>query len=292
MIGPRHGKCCLEARLNRSRRVLLLMTDFFRTQNRYFRARALGPLLAVLMTAACATPSLDEAADNGVNDPLEPMNRAIFSFNQFAEGLLFKPLALLYRDLLPPEVQDAMSGILETLHTPVVLANDILQGEPERAAETLGRFFINGTLGLGGIFDVAAEFGMAGHNEDFGQTLAVWGSGEGMYLVLPLLGPSSLRDGIGLGVDAMIDPLTYYASFGEQAGRSAARGINELSGVVDSLDEIERTSLDFYATLRSLYRQQRADQILNGAAPPVIPIPSISFEDFDIMDEDQVTQVN
>jgi phospholipid-binding lipoprotein MlaA len=235
---------------------------------------------------------MDGAVDDSVNDPLEPMNRAIFSFNQFAEGLLFKPLALLYRDLLPPEVQDAVGGILEILHTPITLANDILQGEPERAAETLGRFFINGTVGLGGIFDVAAEFGMVGHSEDFGQTLAVWGSGEGMYLMLPLLGPSNVRDGIGLGVDAFIDPLTYYASFGEQAGRSAARGIDQLSGVVDSLDEIERTSLDFYATLRSLYRQQRDDQIRNGAAPPVVPIPSISFDDFDPSDEDQVSQVN
>lgn len=285
-------KCRLGARLNRSRRVLFLMTNIFRSKTQYFRARALGPMLAVLMTAACATPSMDGAADDGVNDPLESMNRTVFSFNQFAEGLLFKPLAMLYRDLLPPTLQDGISGILETLHTPVTLANDILQGEPERAVETLGRFFINGTVGLGGFFDVAAEFGMEGHSEDFGQTLAVWGSGEGMYLVLPLLGPSNVRDGIGLGVDAFFDPLTYYASFGELAGRSAARGIDQLSGVVDSLDEIERTSLDFYATLRSLYRQQRANQIRNGAAPPVVPIPSISFEDFDSLDEDQITQVN
>jgi len=268
------------------------MTNIFHLKTRYFSARALGPLLAVLMTAACATPSMNGAADEVVNDPLEPMNRAIFSFNQFAEGLLFKPLAMLYRDVLPPELQDAVGGILETLHTPVILANDLLQGEPERAAETLGRFFINGTLGLGGIFDVAAEFDMPGHSEDFGQTLAVWGLGEGMYLVLPLLGPSSVRDSIGLGVDAFLDPLTYYTSFGERVGRSAARGIDELSGVVDSLDEIERTSLDFYATLRSLYRQQRDDQFRNGAAPPVVPIPSISFEDFDSLDEDQLFQVN
>ncbi len=267
------------------------MTKIFYSHSRYFRARALGPLLAVLMTAACATPSM-EGSDDGVNDPLESMNRAIFSFNQFAQGLLFKPLAMMYHDLLPPEVQDAVGGILETLHTPVTLASDILQGEPERAAETLGRFLVNGTIGLAGMFDVASGMGLEGHREDFGQTLAVWGSGEGMYLVLPLLGPSSARDGIGLGVDALFDPLTFYASFEQQAGRTAVRGIDELSGVVDSLDEIERTSLDFYATLRSLYRQQRDDQIRNGAAPPVVPIPSISFEDFDSLDEDQLSKVN
>ncbi len=264
------------------------MTKFFRPRSRYFRARVLVPLLAVMMTAACATPSMD-SADDGVNDPLESMNRAIFSFNQFANGLLFKPLAMLYRDLVPPEVQDAVGGILETLHTPVTLAGDILQGEPERAAETLGRFLINGTVGLAGIFDVASSMGFEGHSEDFGQTLAVWGSGEGMYLMLPLLGPSSVRDGIGLGVDTLFDPLTYYASFEQQAARTGARGIDELAGVVDSLDEIERTSLDFYATLRSLYRQQRADQIRNGAAPPVVPIPSISYQDFDTPSEEQAS---
>ena len=272
---------------------MFTMTNMFRLKSRYLRARALGPLLAVLMTAACATPSMEDGgADDSVNDPLESMNRAIFSFNQFAEGLLFKPLAMLYRDLLPPGVQDAVDGILETLHTPVTLANDLLQGEPERALETLGRFAINGTLGIAGIFDVASEFGLEGHNEDFGQTLAVWGSGEGMYLVLPLFGPSNVRDGIGLGIDALFDPLTYYASFRQQAGRTATRGINELSGVVDSLDEIERTSIDYYATLRSLYRQQRADQIRNGAAPPVVPIPSISIDDFDSLEDEQITAVN
>ena len=141
------------------------------------------------------------------------------------------------------------------------------------------------------MFDVAAEFGLEGHDEDFGQTLAVWGSGEGMYLVLPLFGPSGLRDGVGLGVDILTDPLTYYASFEQRSGRTLARGIDELSGVVDSLDEIERTSIDYYATLRSLYRQQRDDAIRNGAAPPVVPIPSISFDDFESLSEDQITLV-
>ena len=263
------------------------MTKIFPSHSRYFRARALGPLLAVMMTAACATPAMDD----GVNDPLESMNRAIFSFNQFAQGLLFKPLAMMYRDLLPPEVQDAVGGILETLHTPITLANDLLQGEPERAGVTLGRFVINGTVGIAGIFDVASGMGLEGHSEDFGQTLAVWGSGEGMYLMLPLLGPSGGRDGIGLVVDALIDPLTYYASFEQASGRTLARGIDELSGVVDSLNEIERTSIDYYATLRSLYRQQRDDQIRNGAAPPVVPIPSISFDDFKSLSEEQISLV-
>lgn len=265
------------------------MTLYFSALNRFFRVRTLDPLLAILMTAACATPSMDGDVDDGVNDPLESMNRAVFSFNQFAQGLLFKPLALMYRDLLPPEVQDAVAGILENLRAPVTLANDILQGEPERAAETLGRFVVNSTAGIAGIFDVAAKVGLEGHSEDFGQTLAIWGSGEGMYLVLPLLGPSSVRHGIGLGVDTFMDPFSYYTNFEQSASRTAMRGIDQLAGVIDSLDEIERTSIDYYTTLRSLYRQHRDDQIRNGAAPPAIPIPSLTFDDFEPSGDGKIT---
>ncbi len=243
-----------------------------------------------MLLAACATPPAgDDGAYDEVNDPFEPMNRAIFSFNQFVDGLLFKPLALLYRDLLPPEVQQGIGGVLETLRTPVTLANDLMQGEIDRAGETVGRFAINATAGIGGFFDVAAEVGLEGHREDFGQTLAVWGSGEGMYLVLPIFGPSNPRDAIGLGVDTFLDPLTYYVDTEPLIYRTAVRGIDERASVIDALDEIERTSIDFYATMRSLYRQHRDDQIRNGGPAPVVPIPSISFDDFQVPQEDRVS---
>lgn len=246
-----------------------------------------------MLLAACATPPAgDDGAYDEVNDPFEPMNRAIFSFNQFADGLLFKPLALLYRTLLPPEVQDGIGGILETLRTPVTLANDLMQGEIDRAGETVGRFAINATAGIGGFFDVAALVGLDGHYEDFGQTLAVWGSGEGMYLVLPIFGPSNPRDAIGIGVDTFLDPLTYYVDSEPLLYRTVVRGINERASVIDALDEIERTSIDFYATMRSLYRQHRNDQIRNGSPAPVVPIPSISFDDFDDSQAPQEDQIS
>ena len=259
---------------------------------RRFRIRTLGSILCVLLLAACATPPAgDESVYDEINDPFEPMNRAIFSFNQFVDGLLFKPLALLYRDLLPPEVQQGIGGVLETLRTPVTLANDLMQGDIGRAGETVGRFAINATAGIGGFFDVAAEFGLEGHREDFGQTLAVWGSGEGMYLMLPLFGPSNPRDAIGLGIDTFLDPLTYFAETKYLMTRTGVRGIDERASVVDTLDEIERTSIDFYATMRSLYRQHRADVIRNGSPAPVVPIPSLSFDDFQAPQEEQISLV-
>ena len=260
---------------------------------RRVHARFLGPVLSVLLLAACATPPAgDDAAFDEINDPLEPMNRAVFSFNQFVDGLLFRPLALLYRDLLPSGVRDSVGGVLETLRTPVTLANDLLQGSADRAAETVGRFAVNATVGLGGIIDVASDLGMAGHSEDFGQTLAVWGSGEGLYLMLPLFGPSNPRDAIGLAADTFLDPLSYYADTEILVARTGVRGVDERAAVVDSIDEIERTSIDYYATLRSLYRQHRADQIRNGAPAPVIPIPSISFKDFEHLDEERLSLVD
>ncbi len=259
--------------------------------NRRFAIRLFGPLLGIMLLAACATPPAGGDGFDEINDPLEPMNRVIFSFNQFVDGLIFKPLALMYRDILPPEIQDGIGGILETLRTPIVLANDLLQGDVDRAGETLSRFAVNATVGLGGIIDVATDMGLEGHNEDFGQTLAVWGSGEGMYLVLPLLGPSNPRDGIGMGVDTFLDPLSYYANTEQLVTRTVVRGVDERAGVIDALDEIERTSIDFYATMRSLYRQHRDDLIRNGSPAPVIPIPSISFDDFESPQEEQAALV-
>jgi phospholipid-binding lipoprotein MlaA len=167
-----------------------------------------------------------------------------------------------------------------------------MQGEVDRAVVTIGRFAINSTAGLGGLIDVAAKMGIDGHREDFGQTLAVWGSGEGPYLMLPLLGPSNPRDVTGLVVDGFIDPVPYFVSTDVQLARTLVRGVDERERVLDALDEIERTSLDFYATLRSLYRQRRADEIRNGAQAPVVPIPAISIEEFEDTDEGQISMVN
>ncbi|MFQ5786089.1 MAG: VacJ family lipoprotein [Alphaproteobacteria bacterium] len=236
-------------------------------------------------------PAAAQTAEfDNTNDPIEPFNRAVFEFNRYADALLIKPLALLYRDFVPPPLRTGVHNALANLRTPITLANDLMQGEMTRAGVTVQRFAINSTIGIGGLFDFATDFGIEGHREDFGQTLAIWGSGEGFYLVLPLFGPSSGRDGIGLAVDTFLDPLIYFAPTNALAARTLIRGVDEREGVIDTLDEIERTSLDFYATLRSLYRQHRGDEIRNGAPAPVLPIPSISIDDFeDIEDVDGET---
>jgi len=139
------------------------------------------------------------------------------------------------------------------------------------------------------VLDVAADFGIQGHREDFGQTLAIWGSGEGPYLVLPVLGPSNPRDLVGLIADGFSDPLTYIAPTEALIARTSIRGIDERETVIEPLDEIQKTSLDFYATLRSLYRQRRGDEIRNGRPAPVMTIPSISIDDFE--DEAETTSL-
>lgn len=202
-------------------------------------------------------------------DPLEIPNRLIFAFNQAADFAIIRPVAYVYREIVPLAVRDAIRNFLRNLRTPVILANDLLQGEMDRAAATTQRFFINSTAGVLGFFDVAADMGLPWHDEDFGQTLGVYGIGEGVYLVLPLLGPSSARDAAGRVVDHFLDPLTYIADDqGKEEWmlyRTALAGVDFRARNIDTLDEIERDSIDFYARIRSLYRQRRKAKIDNAA---------------------------
>ena len=241
--------------------------------------RRAGGALALLAIVMAIGGARAQDANNEVNDPLEDLNRGIFEFNRGVDRVLLKPLAEGYRLVLPESGRDMIMHFLDNLRTPIILANDLLQGKLDRAGITIHRFLFNSTFGIGGLFDVAGEFGREGHSEDFGQTLAVWGVGEGPYLVLPILGPAPPRDAIGLAVDTFIDPLTYVeAAFVIGAARTGTRAVDERERHIESLDEIERTSIDYYATIRSLYRQRRNDEIRDGAAAPTIPIPSIGLE--------------
>jgi len=218
---------------------------------------------AGLILGGCATPP-DPA---GVNDPYEAANRAIFDLNLKIDRLTLRPTAEVYQDNVPEEVRDGLRNALDNLHAPVVFANDMLQGEAHRASETAGRFLVNSTLGVGGLFDVAGRMGLASHDEDFGQTLGVWGAGEGPYIVLPLLGPSNPRDTAGKVADVVLDPSIYI----KVKRHLMWEGFRQYLNIVDTrarsleaFDAIERDSLDFYASARSLYRQNRAYQIRNG----------------------------
>ncbi len=207
--------------------------------------------------------------DEDENDPLEIPNRFIFAINQTLDVAIVRPIATLYRELLPQQVRDVVRNFLRNLRAPVVLANDLLQGETERAKITARRLVINSSAGVLGLFEVADGMGYPWHDEDFGQTLGVYGVGEGIYLVLPILGPSNVRDATGLVVDHFLDPLTYVADeTGKEEwnlARKALAGVDLRARNIETLDEIERDAIDFYARIRSLYRQHRRNQIDNGA---------------------------
>jgi phospholipid-binding lipoprotein MlaA len=202
--------------------------------------------------------------DPGDNDPLEVPNRMFFAFNEALDFMVIRPVAVTYRYVLPIGVRNTVRSFLRNLRTPVILANDLLQGDLERAEITFTRFFINSTIGMLGLFDIAADSGFPYHEEDFGQTMGTYGAGEGFYLVLPLLGPSSLRDGSGRIVDLFLDPLGYIAPQEFNLGRAATMGVDARSRNIEELDSLRADSLDFYARIRSLYRQYRENEINNG----------------------------
>ncbi|MEJ0028088.1 MAG: VacJ family lipoprotein [Rhizomicrobium sp.] len=232
--------------------------------------------MAVLSLAAalsgCATTD-----PSGQNDPYEQTNRQIFDLDQKLDHAVARPVAVAYNTVVPGIARDGIHNILSNLDSPVIFANDLLQGETTRGGETLGRAVVNSTIGLGGLIDVAAKIGIPGHDEDFGQTLAVWGAGEGPYLVLPLAGPSNPRDVVGIGGDIAMDPFTYL-KWNNSTLYSIIRGSAEIVDLrarnVDNLDQIERTSVDLYATTRSLYRQHRNAEIRNGA-PDTENLPNL-----------------
>jgi phospholipid-binding lipoprotein MlaA len=226
-----------------------------------------------LLAAGCAT-KLDPADEAAVqayteaNDPLEPMNRYFFEVNQFLDEILLKPFAGWYHVALPDPAEDGVRNLLRNLKSPVILANDLFQGEWGRAGTTVARFFINSTIGVGGFVDVASMMDMKYHEEDFGQTLAVYGAGEGPYLHLPIVGSGNPRDYSGRIVDYALDPLTWvgyaYNVSEINTARAGLEAVDTRARNLEAIDELKKGSVDFYATVRSLYRQHRNDLIING----------------------------
>jgi phospholipid-binding lipoprotein MlaA len=196
-----------------------------------FQTKLAGVTLAAVMTlglGGCATAPSDSAAKaefEQANDPLEPFNRAVFAVNMQLDKMLLRPAGIVYRGVLPKPVQTGVNNFLGNLRAPVVFANDVLQGDIDRAGNTAGRFAINTTVGVLGVWDAAAHFGIHGHSEDFGQTFGTWGIGEGFYLVLPLLGPSNPRDGIGLLAEYFVDPFNIWARGQDEDGLILARSV-------------------------------------------------------------------
>ncbi len=226
-------------------------------------------ILSILLIFGITTisPSGSKTAEN-VNDPFEKVNRNIFKLNNNLDDYFFKPVAKGWRKI-PDIPRKPLSNLASTAKTPISLANAILQLNKESIGNIIGRFLINMTFGLGGMFDIAGtdSFGNVPEvEEDFGQTLAVWGVPDGPYVMLPIFGPSSVRDAVGLGVDTISNPLSFayrMNGIGMEARLSGpvVRGVTTREKYLGYLDEMKEGSLDFYATMRSLYRQKRRKDI-------------------------------
>ncbi|MGH7116525.1 MAG: MlaA family lipoprotein [Stellaceae bacterium] len=223
-------------------------------------------ILLALAASGCATQGLQQTASVGddFHDPFEDTNRKIFQFNQVVDRHVLAPVAKAYRAALPAPVRNSVHDFLNNLGEPLIFANDTLQGNFARAKDTVVRFVLNSTLGMAGLVDVAGRWGIPYHAQDLGVTLGVWGIPAGPYLVLPVFGPSDPRDLGGEVAEGFGDPWNrlvtgnpftlYWIPF----ARGAVAGIDQRSRYLDALADIERTSLDYYATIRSLYRQRRA----------------------------------
>ncbi|MFO1186276.1 MAG: VacJ family lipoprotein [Alphaproteobacteria bacterium] len=231
-------------------------------------ASATGPAAAAFSdTPASSGTTSAMKPHSGNYDPLEDVNRYFFSLDMALDDALFKPTAYAYRYIVPKPGRKGIRNALNNLESPVIFANDVLQGEIGRAGNTTARFLINSTLGIAGLFDVAKSMGIPRHTEDFGQTLAVGGAGGGPYLVLPIFGPTNFRDLTGKLVDIVFDPMTWMGGSNAEAiaiGRYVLDAISEREANIEAFDEIERTSIDLYAQVRSIYYQHRQSQIKNG----------------------------
>ncbi|MDA0341399.1 MAG: VacJ family lipoprotein [Proteobacteria bacterium] len=241
----------------------------------------LGPaLVGAAMLGACASAGSDGAAD--ADDPLEPMNRAVFAVNDVLDQVVLRPVSYVYKEALPDPIQDMVRNFLRWLKSPVILANDLLQGDFTHAKVTSARFLVNGALF--GVVEAADGLGLPYREEDFGQTLGVHGMSGGAYLMLPLLGPSNVRDTVGLVVDYFIDPLSYLDERGLRQsvgiGRRVTQAVDFRAENFDRIDDLRSDSIDFYAKVRAIYRQQRKAAVNNGVIPIDESTPDLS-EEFD-----------
>jgi phospholipid-binding lipoprotein MlaA len=231
--------------------------------------------LCALGLSACTTASPQARA---AGDPLEPANRAIFQVNRWWDHCCLIPTLQRYRAWVPEGGRRGIHNFLGNLSGPVTFVNDLAQGETGRGGQTAERFVINSTLGLGGLFDPATRLGIPPHSEDMGQTLGTWGVTEGPYLMIPLLGPSNPRDLVGLSATVLLDP-TNLIPIKQHLWWTGLRHymvlVDVRSQTLDTLRDVERNSVDYYASMRSLYRQVRAEQIRNGELPPLEDLPDL-----------------
>ena len=226
-------------------------------------------MLSVLMMTACA--SIQQTERVAAIDPFERVNRAVFSFNEAADQYVIKPIAEGYKFVLPEFVRTGVTNFFSNINDVLIGANNLLQGKPANTASDIGRFFINSTVGILGLFDVATDMGLDKNREDFGQTLGVWGFSDGPYVVLPLFGASNVRDTVGFVVDVKTDFITNTnkLSADEKIATDSLRIINRRADLLDAGQLLEDAAFDKYSFLRDGYLQRRRNQIYDGYPPPL-----------------------
>jgi len=243
------------------------------------RAILLGLAFITLLSGCATTNGLQEQARR---DPYEGFNRKVYAFNKGVDKAVLKPVTKGYRAVTPVPARRGFSAFLKNAKEPLNFINALLQGKPRAALRTLGRFSVNTVLGVGGLTDHASDMGLAVQDEDFGQTLAVWGVHSGPYIVLPFIGPSTARDAVGFGVDIVSDPYRYGL---REVGVTGWKNWAELgmevidlrSNLLDTADVFLRTSADEYATVRSAYLQSRESLITDGASDTDEDVPNPVF---------------
>ncbi len=251
-----------------------------------------GPLLAAALFLvlagqfAAGTPAVCAGEANAGSDPWERVNRPVFWFNDKLDVYLLEPLARGYHRLMPDPAEAAMLRFLDNLRTPVDVANNLLQGKIEPALTHVGRFYINTTMGLGGLLDPAGSAGLKSSPEDFGQTLGRWGVPGGPYLVLPFLGPSSARDALGLGADSVLRVWPYFVDDLVWISAGAAAGVITRASLLEEIESAKRSSLDYYAFIRNAYLQRRQALVEDSPEKPQEDAEDLYYFDFEEDEED------
>lgn len=234
-------------------------------------------LLAGVLTACAATPNSDPGApadEVSANDPLELPNRFIFAFNVGLDQLVLQPAAVTYRDLMPDELKVPIRNLITNLFMPLSFLHAMLQGDFDRAEQAASRFFASAPA----LFLSNPDPGRTPVYEDAGQTFAVWGASAGPYIMLPVLGPSNLRDTTGTIIDFFIDPLGIVAGSEATIGRGISSAVLQRSRNIEQVRDLQRNSVDYYAAVRSLYGQRREAEIKNGDLEPTKAAPTIGLE--------------
>ena len=232
-------------------------------------ARPLSRLRGLVLCGAVSLLLLGGCASTGnPRDPLEPINRGIYKFNDGVDSLLIKPAAEFYRFAVPEFMRTGVSNFFSNINDVIVALNNLLQGKLTQGGSDVARLIVNSTVGVLGLFDVATEIGLDKHNEDFGQTLGYWGIGDGPYLVLPLLGPSSMRDAVGWVGDFYAWPISYLEPRRDRQILIAFRFVTARADLLEASRILETAALDPYEFVRDAYLQRRRNLVYDGKPPP------------------------